>query len=98
MSAIQPSVMCFSGLDPTGGAGIQADIETLFSLGCHCTLVITALTVQNTQSASSLVATEPALLIEQARAILEDIPVKCFKVGLLASAASIEVLHTLFND
>lgn len=90
--------MCFSGLDPTGGAGIQADIETLFSLGCHCTPVITALTVQNTQSASSLVATEPALLIQQARAILEDIPVKCFKVGLLASAASVEVLHTLFND
>ncbi len=98
MSAIKPSVMCFSGLDPTGGAGIQADIETLFSIGCHCTPIITALTVQNTQNASSLVATEPTLLVQQARAVLEDIPIKCFKVGLLGSVASVEVLHTLFKD
>ena len=90
--------MCFSGLDPTGGAGIQADIETLFSIGCHCTPVITALTVQNTNNASSIVATEPTLLVQQARAVLEDIPISCFKVGLLGSVASVEVLHTLFKD
>lgn len=98
MNPIKPAVMCFSGLDPTGGAGIQADIETLFSIGCHCTPVITALTVQNTANASSLVATEPTLLVQQARAVLEDVPVKCFKVGLLGSVASVEVLHTLFKD
>lgn len=98
MNAIKPSVMCFSGLDPTGGAGIQADIETLFSLGCHCTPVITALTVQNTHNASSMVATESTLLVQQARAVLEDIPIRCFKVGLLGSVASVEVLHTLFKD
>lgn len=90
--------MCFSGLDPSGGAGIQADIETLFSLGCHCTPVVTALTVQNTQNASSMVATQATLLVQQARAVLEDIPVKCFKVGLLGSVESVEVLHTLFRD
>lgn len=98
MTASKPSVMCFSGLDPTGGAGIQADIETLFSIGCHCTPVITALTVQNTQNASSLVATEATLLVQQARAILEDIPVQCFKIGLLGSVANVEVLYTLCRD
>ena len=98
MNATKPSVMCFSGLDPTGGAGIQADIETLFSIGCHCTPVISALTVQNTNNTSSIVATEATLLIQQARAVLEDIPIKCFKVGLLGSVASVEVLHTLFRD
>ncbi len=98
MTAIKPSVMCFSGLDPTGGAGIQADIETLFSIGCHCTPVITALTVQNTQNASSLVSTEASLLAQQARAVLEDIPIKSFKVGLLGSVANVEILHTLFKD
>ncbi len=98
MNATKPSVMCFSGLDPTGGAGIQADIETLFSIGCHCTPVITALTVQNTHNASSIVATEATLLVQQARAVLEDIPIECFKVGLLGSVESVEVLHTLFRD
>lgn len=90
--------MCFSGLDPTGGAGIQADIETLFSIGCHCNSVVTALTVQNTQNASAMVPTEPALLIQQARAVLEDIPVHCFKVGLVGSVETVEVLHTLLQD
>ena len=90
--------MCFSGLDPTGGAGIQADIETLFSIGCHCCSIVTALTVQNTQNASSMVATEPAMLIQQARAVLEDIPIQCFKIGLLGSVESVEVLHTLLKD
>jgi hydroxymethylpyrimidine/phosphomethylpyrimidine kinase len=98
MNDIKPSVMCFSGLDPTGGAGIQADIETLFSIGCHCTPVITALTVQTTRNAASIHATESTLLVQQARAVLEDIPIACFKVGLLGSVASVEVLYTLFKD
>lgn len=98
MNTSKPNVMCFSGLDPTGGAGIQADIETLFSIGCHCSPVVTALTVQNTQNTSSMVATEAALLVQQARAVLEDMPIHCFKIGLLASVESVEVLHTLLKD
>ncbi|HJN95264.1 MAG: hydroxymethylpyrimidine/phosphomethylpyrimidine kinase [Gammaproteobacteria bacterium] len=98
MIASKPSVMCFSGLDPTGGAGLQADIETLFSIGCHCAPIATALTVQNTQNAISMTATEPALLVQQARAILEDMSIQCFKVGLVGSVESIEVLHTLIKD
>ncbi len=94
----KPIVMCFSGLDPTGGAGIQADIETLFSIGCHCAPIVTCLTVQNSQNALSVTATNPALLVQQARAVLEDMPVQCFKIGLLADVQSVEVLHTLFKD
>ncbi|MGD8547137.1 MAG: bifunctional hydroxymethylpyrimidine kinase/phosphomethylpyrimidine kinase, partial [Thiohalophilus sp.] len=44
--------MCFSGLDPTGGAGVQADIETIASMGGHAAPIVTALTVQDTVSAS----------------------------------------------
>lgn len=98
MSENKPIVLCFSGLDPTGGAGIQADIETLFSIGCHCAPVITALTAQNTQNVIAVKATEPSLLVQQARAVLEDMPVQYFKIGLLASVESIEVLHTLLQD
>lgn len=90
--------MCFSGLDPTGGAGIQADIETLFSTGCHCLPVITANTVQTTQNALTVRPVDATLIVQQARAVLEDIPVACFKVGLTASPATVEVLHTLFKD
>ena len=68
MSENKPTVLCFSGLDPTGAAGIQADIETLFSIGCHCAPVITALTAQNTQNVIAVEATEPSLLVQQARA------------------------------
>ena len=94
----KPNVMCFSGLDPTGGAGLQADIETLFSIGCHCTPIATALTAQNTQNAINMIATEPALLVQQARAVLEDISIQCIKIGLLGSVESIEVLHILLKD
>lgn len=98
MSFSKPVVMCFSGLDPTGGAGLQADIETLFSSGCHTLPIATALTVQNTQNASNLTPTSPALLIQQSRAVLEDIPVNCFKIGLTGSVQVVEVLHTLLRD
>ena len=98
MNANKPTVLCFSGLDPTGGAGLQADIETLFSIGCHCTPIATALTVQNTQNAISLQATEAALLEQQARTILKDMTVQCFKIGLLGSVESVEVLHIILKD
>ena len=98
MQVQKPTVMCFSGLDPTGGAGIQADIETLFSTGCHCAPVVTVLTVQNTQNVLAMAATDTTILVQQARAVLEDMAVQCFKIGLLGSVASVEVLHTLLND
>ncbi len=98
MNTDKPNVMCFSGMDPTGGAGIQADIETLFSIGCHCLPIITTNTVQNTHNAMRVQPTDAALMLQQARAILEDIPVQCFKIGLTASVACIEVIHTLLRD
>ncbi|MGI9251772.1 MAG: bifunctional hydroxymethylpyrimidine kinase/phosphomethylpyrimidine kinase [Pseudohongiellaceae bacterium] len=94
----KPVVMCFSGLDPTGGAGIQADIETLFSLGCHCAPIVTTLTVQTTRDALKFNSVEPALLIQQARAVLDDMEVKCFKLGLLGSVDIIEAVHGLLAD
>lgn len=90
--------MCFSGLDPSGGAGIQADIEALFSGGCHCTPIITCLTVQDSGKFTSLVPVSAALVVEQARAILEDMPINAFKIGMLGSVGMIEVIHTILVD
>ncbi len=92
-----PIVMCFSGLDSTGGAGIQADIETIISMGSHPAPVITALTVQDSVSLSRYQATD-SIIIEQARAILEDMPVKTIKIGMLASIEHMENIHSLLID
>lgn len=93
-----PVVLCFSGLDPTGGAGIQADIEAITSMGCHPAPIITALTVQDTQSLKRFETCDPLLLIEQARAVLEDMPVQAFKLGMLGSSAIIEAIHSVLID
>ncbi len=98
MHSEKPIVMCFSGLDTTGGAGLQADIETLFSLGCHCAPVATALTVQNTQHVISSEPTDATLIVQQARAVLEDMNIKCFKLGVVGSIEAVEVIHTVLND
>lgn len=94
----KPVVMCFSGLDPTGGAGIQADIETCMALGVHCAPIITALTAQDTTNAADSESVNPAMLIAQARMVLQDMPVNAFKVGLITHSDIALALHTLFND
>jgi len=95
---IVPVVMIFAGLDPSGGAGVQADIEALASHGCHAAPVITALTVQDTHNVLRWTPVDPMLLIEQARAVLEDMPVAAFKLGMLGSVATVEAVHTLLRD
>ncbi|NOZ53843.1 MAG: hydroxymethylpyrimidine/phosphomethylpyrimidine kinase [Gammaproteobacteria bacterium] len=93
-----PVVMVFAGTDPSGGAGVQADIETLGSMGCHATPVITAVTVQDTVDVKRVEPMDAALVVEQARAVLEDIPVTAFKIGIVGSVEIVEVIHTLVLD
>ncbi len=93
-----PVVMVFSGTDATGGAGAQADIETLASMGCHTAPVITAITVQDTQSVKSYSPVEANHVIAQARAVLEDIPVAAFKIGMLGSVDNTEAIHSILSD
>lgn len=93
-----PAVVCLSGLDPSGGAGILADMEAIASMGCHTVPLITATTVQDTNGVRRVEAADPMLLIEQARVILEDIPVSAIKIGLLPDVRLVEVVHTLLTD
>jgi hydroxymethylpyrimidine/phosphomethylpyrimidine kinase len=86
MSSPLPAVLAFSASDPTGGAGIQADLLTIASLGCHPLSVLTALTAQDTRGVEAMIAVEPEWVARQARSVLEDIPVAAFKLGLLGSA------------
>jgi hydroxymethylpyrimidine/phosphomethylpyrimidine kinase len=90
--------MTFSGHDPSGGAGIQADIESLASQGCHAASVITAITVQDTQDVLDFTVLEAAHVITQARAVLEDMPVSAFKTGMLGSVEIVQAIHSILQD
>jgi len=95
---VPPVVMALSGLDPTGGAGIQADMEAIASMGCHTTPLITALTVQDTRAVSDSQAVDPALLRAQMEAVLADMPIAACKIGLLTDVRSVEVIHSVFIE
>lgn len=90
-----PVVLCLSGHDPSGGAGIQADIETLAALGCHAATVITALTVQDTTNVRDILPQKPEDLRRQVELLLADMPVAVIKIGLIGSAALAETIAQL---
>jgi len=93
-----PLVLSFAASDPTSGAGIQADLLTLASLGCHPLAAITALTVQDTVGVESVHAIDADLLERQARTILEDMPVAAFKIGVLGSTENIVRVAEIVSD
>ncbi len=92
MPSAPPNVLAFAASDPTGGAGVQADLLTLASLGCHPLSVLTALTVQDTHGVHRLQAVDAALVAEQAHYLLAELPVAAFKLGVLGSAANAAVV------
>ena len=99
MTESKPAViLCFSGLDPSGGAGILADIEAISSQGALCAPIITAATVQDTQDVMSFAPMPPDLIIEQARAVLEDMPVSAIKIGMVGSTEIAEAIHSILVD
>ena len=92
MSTPPPIVLTFAASDPTGGAGLQADLLTLASLGCHPLSVLTALTAQDTRGLEALLAMDAEWIARQARCVLADIPVAAFKLGVLGSARNAEAV------
>ncbi len=93
-----PLVLTFAATDPTGGAGVQADILTLTSMGCHPLSVITGITVQDSVGVEGLLAIDSEWVADQARRILEDMPVAAFKIGLLSSVENIAVIAEILSD
>jgi hydroxymethylpyrimidine/phosphomethylpyrimidine kinase len=84
-----PIVLTFAASDPTGGAGLQADLLTLAALGCHPLSVVTGLTVQDTRGVEHLEAVASDLVTRQASVLLAETKVAAFKVGVLASARNV---------
>ena len=93
-----PIVLVFSATDPTGGAGMQADILTLASMGCHPLSVVTAVTVQDTMGVDAVFAMDADWIIDQARCVLEDMPVAAFKIGVMGSVDNISAIAEVVSD
>lgn len=93
-----PAVLVFAGTDPTGGAGLQADVLTLSSLGCHALSVVTAVTVQDTVGVDDYLLIDPEWIADQARGVLEDMPVAAIKVGMIGSVEAVAAIAEVVSD
>ncbi len=98
MSEPFPLVMSFAATDPSGGAGLQADLLTISSMGCHPLSVVTAITVQDTGGVDDVLPIDPEWVVDQARAMLEDVPVAAFKIGMLGSVENIAAIAEVMAD
>ena len=98
MSEPFPLVMSFAATDPSGGAGLQADLLTISSMGCHPLSVVTAITVQDTSGVEDVLPIDPEWVVDQARAMLEDVPVAAFKIGMLGSVENIAAIAEVMAD
>ena len=85
-------VLTIAGSDPSGGAGIQADIKTITALGGYAASAITALTIQNTLGVTGIFAVPPSVVSEQIATVMEDIEPPTIKIGMVKD---IEIVHQI---
>lgn len=96
--ATTPRVLTIAGSDPSGGAGLQADLKTITRLGCYGATAVTCITVQNTRGVQRVDPVTPELLVAQIKAVLSDIGADVVKVGLLPTVEIIETVFSCLND
>lgn len=89
---VRACVLVFAGLDPSGGAGIQADIEAIAAQGAHALPIVTALTVQDNNRAHEVVPVDSLLLQRQAMLLVETMPIRAVKIGIPGSLANAEAI------
>ena len=87
-----PIALTIAGSDPSGGAGIQADLKTFHQLKVYGASAITLITVQNTTRVSRVELLDPSLVSEQIDSVLEDLPPQAAKTGALGTTAIIEAV------
>jgi hydroxymethylpyrimidine/phosphomethylpyrimidine kinase len=98
MPDLPPIVLVFAATDPSGGAGLQADIMTLSSMGCHPLSVVTAVTIQDTMGVDDVSPIDAEWVADQARCVLEDMPVAAFKIGLLGNFEQVATIAEVVSD
>ena len=90
----RPNILCFAGLDPSGGAGLQADIEAIAHCGGHALPIASCLTVQNSTQAFKVVSVEPELIQQQVEALLQDTTINACKIGVINNQ---DIAHIIAN-
>lgn len=98
MTSSVPKILTFAASDPTGGAGIQADLMTQTSLGCYPLSVLTAITCQDTSGVSDVLPIDPSVVDKQARLILNETKIDVIKCGVMASEENIKVISEIIKD
>jgi hydroxymethylpyrimidine/phosphomethylpyrimidine kinase len=93
-----PIVLTFGLSDPTGGSGIQADLMTLASMGCHGVTVLTGYTVRDSATCDEVTGLDPDVVATQARMLLEDMPIAAFKVGAATRAEVVSAIAEVVAD
>jgi hydroxymethylpyrimidine/phosphomethylpyrimidine kinase len=93
-----PVALTIAGSDPSGGAGLQADLKTFHQFGVYGTSVVTLLTVQNSVRVSRVEVVSPLIVEEQIAAVLEDIPPQAAKTGALGSAEVVATVARLARN
>jgi hydroxymethylpyrimidine/phosphomethylpyrimidine kinase len=93
-----PIALTVAGSDPSGGAGIQADLKTFSALGVYGASVVTALTAQNTTGVTGVFAIPASFIADQFRAVVSDISVAAIKTGMLGDTATVEVVARLLSE
>jgi hydroxymethylpyrimidine/phosphomethylpyrimidine kinase len=87
-----PVALTIAGSDPSGGAGLQADLKTFHRFGVYGEAVVTLITVQNTRSVTRVAVLDPDLVAAQIQAVIGDIPPQAAKVGALGSREVVEAV------
>jgi len=93
-----PTVLVISGLDPTGGAGIQADIESITSHGCHPCPIVTNLTSQNTHDIQSFRPVNPQIIEQQVATLIADTKISAIKIGMIGSIELIFCIRDILQQ
>lgn len=93
-----PVALTIAGSDPSGGAGLQADLKTFHRFGVYGEAVVTLITVQNTVALERVETLAPDLVLDQIRAVLNDIPPRAAKTGALGNAAVMEAVAEAAKD
>lgn len=98
MPNTRPQVLVISGLDPSGGAGIQADIQAITAMGAHPLPVLSCLTVQDTCNVHGAEAVDAELMAHQIRCVAADAPIHAVKTGAMGDHRIVGMLRTVLSE
>ena len=87
-----PNVLTIAGVDPSGGAGVLADVKVMSALGCYATAVIAALTAQNTQAVTGVLPVEPTFVTAQLDTLFADVRIDAVKIGMVGQSPVIRAV------